>query len=232
MAQDDRWTIFPDCPVSDEYVILAHDWCSQYSEAVHNPDAYKEEIGQEFDSNCVVVGHVATITEWAMNMSGLIPGSPLTKEALTQKMERVLMFGQNVWMYTIYCLANEYNIHHLNENGYLLGVIALADDITQTQLGECLREAAINLITSMAGAMIEHLSKPENNPTYIQGPDEETIRKIMENLSSTDESTIVDFLNTFKEIGTFRMDPSEYKTDKDRELHTKMIALYRKIMGE
>lgn len=232
MFNEEKWMMFQDCPIPEHQLVLAQDWCNQYAMAVANPDDYKEETGQAFDVDTIIMGHVATITEWAMELSQLVPGTPMSDEELTRQMERVLMFGQNIWLFTIWYGRNNCNIGHFNENGYLLGVDALASDIGDQRMGTCLHNAAINVIASMTGALIEYMSKPENNPTYVQGPDEETISKIMENLSLADESVITEFLSTFRELGTFKMDPSEYLTDKEKELHAKMVGLYRKIMGE
>ncbi len=224
-----QWMIFPDFPIPDQYLEMVKDWVSQYTDAAERPDAYEAEVGVKFDPNGVIIGYVATVIEWASTIRAAAGPSANVDESA----KRILQYGQNLWMYTMWYSSQTGAVVPINGNGFLLGVGALAQTIDQKEIAEVLSTTATNLLSAIIGKLIEYAEAPENNPILAELPDEAEILKQIQYLQNKGDTEILaEFFQTFQDLGTFKRDPSEYKTDEERQLYYKLLGLYYKVMGK
>lgn len=227
------WMIFPDYPIPEQYLNQAVEWADEYAAAAKDPESYKRHTGNDFDPDDLIMGYASAVTEMGSQLNANNPNDHYeTSEECVSALEHVMMYGQNIWLYTLTYIRNTYNIDHFNECGYLLCMSTIGYNMGEDKIGKYLYEASANVLTGIWEALVEYSSDPKNGPFVTVEPDEESISRIVKSLEGADEQLIGEFMKTFQKLGTFKSDPSEYQTDEERELYNKMISIYRKMLGE
>lgn len=224
-----EWMIFPDFPIPEQYLELANSWVDQYTDAATHPDEYEQSEGVKFDPNGIIIGYVADIIEWASTIRAAAGPS----KNVTESVERILQYGQNIWMYTMWRSFQTGSVVPINGSGFLLGAQALASTIDNKEIAELFSTAATTLLSAITGKLLEYSEKPENNPMLTKLPDEEEILRQLEKLRDAGDSEVLtEFFQTFQQLGSFKRDPEEYETDEERQLYYKLLGLYYKVMGK
>ena len=212
-----------------DYQSWAEEWATQFQAALNNPDYYQKETGVSFDEHCddILVSFISDCCERGEDIAVRMHPTPKFSNDYSRLIiHDAVRYGHNMWEAAISkCDA-------LSESAFLVNMEAIAMDMSNSQdsskiIGELLSEELTKAVVELGDKLFE--DEIALDPTACEIPKQEDIQKALEHC---DENLMKEFFETFKELKTFKADMSQYETDRERELHTKLMALYQEIMKQ
>lgn len=159
---------------------------------------------------------------------------------------KAIELGHEIWLEGVYYIGEEYTIQ-VYKYGFLMFMYAYCTpdekateemSLTDLRIQSGFKAALMSLLDKISSELIDdHMSDECYQEMSIANMDSKDHPKDgtspIDQLIMSDENAnaLAEFFAIFKEIGVFYHDPGMYKTQEERDKHSRMMEIYDKIFS-